>query len=108
MSFIVLEGRAGNVAAVLLVAVVVRAVVQHRDAVADQLDMAELLGGDRGDQAVERPELALAAEIEALEHVVPERGHLAVLAAEQFLQRGGGIRVLALRRRQFDLQLVDA
>ena len=104
----VLEGRVGDVAAVLVVAVVVRAVVQHGDAVADQLDMAELFGGDAGDQAVERPQLALAAEVEALEHVVPERRHLAVLAAQQFLESGGGVRILALGRRQFDLQLVDA
>ena len=31
----------------------VRAVGQHGDAVADQLDMTKLLGGDGGDEAVE-------------------------------------------------------
>ena len=108
MSFIVFEGRAGNVAAVALVAVVVRAVVEHGDAIADQLDMAEFLGGDRRDQAVERTQLVLAAEIEALEQVVPERGHLAVFAAEQFLERGSGIGVLPLRCGQFDLQFVNS
>ena len=28
------------------------------------LDVADLLGGDGGDDAIERPELALAAEVE--------------------------------------------
>ena len=81
---------------------------EHGDAVAHQLDMAELLGGDAGDQAVEGAQLRLAAGVEALEQVVPERGHLAVLAAEQLLQRGGGVGIAALRGRQLGLQLVDA
>ena len=89
----VLERRAGNVAAIAFVAIDVRTVVEHGDAVADQLDMAEFLGRDAGDQAVERAQLVFAAKVEALEHVVSERRHLAVFAAEQFLQRCSGIRV---------------
>ena len=104
----VLEGRIGDVAAILLVAVIVGTVVEHGDAIADQLDMAELFGGDAGDQAVERPELGLAAKIEALEHVVVEGRHLAILAAQQFLEGSGGVRIRRLGRRQFGLQLVDA
>jgi len=47
------------------------------DAVGQQLDMAELLRRDGGDQAVERLQLALVEEVEALEEVVIQRGHLA-------------------------------
>ena len=44
------------------------------DAVGQQLDMAELLRRDGGDQAVERLQLALVEEVEALEEVVIQRG----------------------------------
>jgi hypothetical protein len=104
----VLEGRARNIAAILLVTVIVGAVVQHGDAIADQLHMAKLLRRDGGDQAVEGPQLALAAEVEALEHVVPEGGHFSILAAQEFLEGCGSVRVLPLGRRQIDLQLIDA
>ena len=50
----------------------VRTVVQHRDAVADEFDMRQLLRRNGRHQAVERPKLLLAAEVETLEHVVPE------------------------------------
>jgi len=103
-----LVGRAGDVPAVGLVTVVVRPVVQHGDAVADQLDVAQFLGGDAGHQFVERAQLRLAAEVEALKHVVPERGHLAVLAAQQLLQRRASVGVFSFRRRQLGLQLVYA
>ena len=103
-----LERRVGNVAAKGLVpAGHVRAVVQHGHAIADQLDMAQFLGRDRSDQAIERAKLAFAAEIEALEHVVAQRGHLAILAAKQLLQGGAGVRILSLGGRKFDLQLID-
>ncbi len=92
-----------------LVAVrLVRAVRDHGDAVGHEFDMAEFLRRDRGDQAVERPKLVLRAEVEALEHVVPEGGHLAVLAPEELLQGGGGVGIGPLGRRQVRLQLVDA
>ena len=70
--------------------------------------MPKLFRRDGGDQIVEGAQLVLAAEVEALEHVVSERGHLTVLAAQQFLESGGGIGILPQGRRQFDLQLVDA
>ena len=85
----------------------VGAVVEHGHAIADQLDMAELFGGDAGDQTVEGAQLRLAAEIEALEHVVVERRHLAVLAAQQLLQRGGGVGIALLWHRQLGKQLVN-
>jgi hypothetical protein len=84
------------------------AVVQHGDAGGDQLHVAELLLEDGGDQAVEGPQLLLVAEVEALEHVVPEGRHLAVLAAEQLLKRGRRVGVGLLRLRQLRLQSVDA
>jgi hypothetical protein len=59
----------------------------HRGA--DQLDVAQLFRRDVGDQRVERPQLLALAEIEALEHVGVERGHLAEAPAHQLLHRGG-------------------
>ena len=70
--------------------------------------MPELLGRDAGYQAVEGAQLGLAAEIEALEHVVAERRHLTVLATQQLLQGRCSIRVLLLGLRKLHLQLVDA
>jgi hypothetical protein len=73
-----------------------------------ELDVAELLRGDGRHEVIEGPELALGLEVEALEHVVPERGHLAVLAAQEFLERGGGVGVLLFGSGQLHLKLVDA
>ncbi len=66
----VLEGRAGDVGIRLGVA---RSIVQQTHAGADQFDVAEFLRSYVGYQTVKGPELGLAAEIEALKHVVPER-----------------------------------
>src|SRR5258706_3111109 len=40
------------------------------DAVGHQLDMTELLGSDRGYETVERLQLSLVAEVEALEEII--------------------------------------
>ena len=73
------------------VAALGRAGEQQVDRVGDQLDVAVLLGGDVGDQVVERPHLAAAAEVERLEGVVHQGGHLAELAAEQLLHGRGRV-----------------
>jgi hypothetical protein len=69
--------------------------------------MAELFRRDGGDKAVEGAKLVLAAEVEALEHVVPKSRHLSVFAAKKLLKGGSGIGILALGRRQIDLKLID-
>jgi hypothetical protein len=69
--------------------------------------MAKLFSCDGSDEAVEGTELALAAEVEALEHVVPKCRHLPILASQKFLERSSGVGVLAPGRRQIDLQLID-
>ena len=46
---------------------IIRSVVPHRDAVADQLHMAGLFSRNGGDQTVEGAELALAAEVATAE-----------------------------------------
>ena len=99
-----IERRIADVGAAGLIAV--RAVVEHGDAVGDELDVSDLLGGDAGDDVIDRAQLGFAPKIEALVHVVVERGHLAVFAAEH-LQRGTCIGILFLRHRQVDEQLVD-
>ena len=99
------ERRIADVGAAGLIAV--RAVVEHGDAIGDELDVSDLLGGDAGDDVIDRAQLGFAPKIEALVHVVVERGHLAVFAAEQLLQRGTRIGILFLRHRQVDEQLVD-
>ena len=58
-------------------------------AVADELDVPELLGGDVRDEVEERPRALAGAEVERLERVVHERRHLAELAAQQLLDDGG-------------------
>ena len=83
-------------------------VVQHGHAGADQFHVPDLLGEDAGDEAVERLELRLRAEVEALEHIVAQGGHLAVLAAKQFLQGRRSVRIGLFRLGQFRQQLVDA
>ena len=85
-----------------------RAGQQHVDRVADELDVAVLLGRDVGDQVVERPHLVAAAEVERLKRVVHQRGHLAELAAEQFLHGGRGVRRRMSRHGQFDRKTVDS
>ena len=70
--------------------------------------MAQLFGGDAGDQAVERLELGFAAEVEALEQVIAEGRHLAVFAAQQLLKCCRSIGISLFGRWQFGLQLVDA
>jgi hypothetical protein len=59
----------------------------------DQLDVAELLGRDARHQVVERPSSLPIAEVERLVGVVHERRHLAELAAQKLLHRGGPDRV---------------
>ena len=103
-----LEWRVRNVRGTDHVAIQsVRPIVQHRYAIADQFDMPEFLRSDGGDETVERPQLAFRPEIETLEQVVPERGHLAVFSAKQFLESGGGIWILRQGGRKFDLKFVD-
>lgn len=68
--------------------------------------MTKLFGSNAGYQAVEWSQLFLGAKIETLEHIVPQRGHLAVLSAEQFLQRRGCIGVGFLRGGELGLELV--
>ena len=59
---------------------------EHRvDRRRDELDVAELLGRDVGDQVVERPGVLAIAEVERLERVVHERGHLAEAPPMQLL-----------------------
>ena len=70
--------------------------------------MKGYLGRNARDQAVERTQLGLAAEVEALEEVVSERGHLTVFAAQQLLQRRGGVRVRFLRGWQLGLKSIDS
>src|SRR4051794_23181229 len=79
---------------------------EHRvDRRAHQLDVAVFLGGDVGDQVVERPQAVAIAEVERLERVVHERGHLPEAPAHQLLHRhrAGGVRV---SRRDLDAQPV--
>src|SRR4051794_13256356 len=54
------------------------------------------------------PVLRFAAEIEALEQVISKGGHLAILAAEQFLQRRGGIGCSLGGQRELDLKSIDS
>ena len=70
--------------------------------------MAQLFGRDAGHKAVKRLQLRFAAKIEALIHVIIEGRHLAILTTQQFLQRGGGVRIGFLGRRQLGLKLVYA
>jgi hypothetical protein len=67
---------------------------QHRvDRGRDELDVAELLGGDRGDQVIERPGALAVAKVERLIGVVHKGRHLAELSAEQLLNYRGSIGV---------------
>jgi hypothetical protein len=67
---------------------------------ADELHVvAELLGCDVRDEVVKGPCSLLVAEVERLERVVQERGHLPELAAEQLLDGGGACRIGIRRRR---------
>ena len=70
--------------------------------------MPKLFHEDRRNEAVERTELCLVAEVEALKHVVSERRHLAVLPAEQLLKGGRCIRVRLLGLRQLGQKPIDA
>jgi hypothetical protein len=73
---------------------------EHRvDRRGDELDVAELLGGDVGDEVVERPRALAQAEVERLERVVHEGRHLAELAAHELLHDGGAGGVGIGRRR---------
>ena len=62
-----------------------RTAEQHVDRVTHQLDVPVLLGCDIRDEVVERLHLVATTEIERLKRVVHERGHLAELTPEQFL-----------------------
>jgi hypothetical protein len=82
---------------------------QHRvDRGRDELDVAELLGSDVGDQVVERARALTPAEIERLERVVQERGHLAEASAHELLNGRGAGRIRVGRRRQLDRDPVVA
>jgi hypothetical protein len=103
--FHVLERRAGNIAAISLVAVGhVRSIVEHRYAVADKFDVAEFFRGDAGDKTIEGSQLLLRAEIEALEHVVPKCRHLTVFTPEKVLKGSGCVRIGTFRRWQLRLE----
>jgi hypothetical protein len=103
----VLEGSFGDVLADLLV-ILLGTVGQHRAAVRDQLHVPDFLGGNARDDVVKGPQLRLGPEAEALEHGVVQRAHLTVLAAQEFLQRGGGVWVLLLGLRQLGPEQVPA
>ena len=76
--------------------------------VRDELDVAELLGGDVRDEVVERAGALLVAEVERLERVVQEGRHLPEFATQELLDGGGTGRVRVGRRRQVDLYAIDA
>src|SRR5690606_3574299 len=87
--------RFGDITPVAHVALgLVGTIVEHGNAIADELHVGQFLGRDRGDQTVEGAQLVLRAEVEALEHVVAERRHFPVLAAEKLLESSSGIGVL--------------
>lgn len=77
------------------------------DGVGDQLDVAVLLGGDVGDQVVERPRLVAAAEVERLHGVVHEGGQLAEATTQQLLDRRRRVRRGVLRLGELDRQAID-
>jgi hypothetical protein len=82
---------------------------EHRvDRGRDELDVAELLGGDVRDQVVERPRFLAAAEVERLERVVHERRHLAEAPAHQLLDGGGAVGIGIRGRGKLDAEPVDA
>ena len=64
-----------------------------------QLDVAELVGRDVGDEVVERTHLGSAAKIERLKRVAHARRHFPELAAEQFLHGRGRVRRGVFRYR---------
>src|SRR5829696_2044151 len=68
----------------------------------------KLLGGNVGDQVVERPRALPAAEVERLERVVHERGHLAEAPTHELLNGGVAGRVGIGRRRQLHRNSVVA
>jgi len=77
------EGRFGNIATCSHIALrLFGTVIQHRNAITDELDMRQLFGGNRRDEAVKRTKLVLAAEIEALEHIIAECGHFSIFATQ--------------------------
>jgi hypothetical protein len=69
--------------------------------------MAELLGRDGRNEAIEGAQLAPAAEIEALEHVVPKCRHLSLLATQEFLESRGSVGIRPLGRGQINLELIN-
>ncbi len=82
---------------------------EHRvDRHRDQLDVAVLLGGDVGDQVVERPRAGAVAEVERLERVVHQRRHLAEAPAQQLLHGRGAVGIGVGRRRQLGADAVEA
>jgi hypothetical protein len=81
-------GRGGEWRCRRVIASLGRSREQEIDRVRDELDVRKLFGGDVGDEVVERTHLAAPAEIERLERVVHEGGHLSELATEQLLHRG--------------------
>src|SRR5829696_9740207 len=82
---------------------------EHRvDRGGDELDVPELLGSDVRDEVVEGPGALLVAEVERLERVVHEGGHLAEAAAHQLLNGCGAVRIRIGRRRKLRAPTVDA
>src|SRR4029079_16806130 len=60
----------------------------------------ELLRRDVGDQVVEGTGRRLVPEVERLERVVEERGHLAEAPAHQLLDGGGAVGIRVRGRRE--------
>ena len=55
--------------------------------------MAELFGGDAGDEVVEGLQFLFLFEAKGLVEVVVQRGHFAELAAEKLLNGSGAVRI---------------
>ena len=70
--------------------------------------MPELLSGDVRDEIVEGPGALLVAEVERLERVVHERGHLAEATAHQLLNGCRAVGIGVGRRRELGAPAIDA
>lgn len=82
---------------------------QHRvDRGRHELDVTELLGRDVGHEIVERPCSLAIAEVEGLERVVRERGHLPEAATHELLNRRRSRGIGLGGRRQLGGDAVDA
>jgi hypothetical protein len=74
----------------------------------NEFDVTELLGGDVGDQVVERSSALPTAEVERLKRVVEESGHLSEATTHQLLDGCGASRVGVGGRRQLEGDAVNA